>query len=187
MIATFAATLLVPLQDVVLIGMALSILLHVFREAKLVAITQIVPVRGGLPEDLPAPRDLSANQLTMLQVYGSLFFAGAKYLEEMLPKADQTTHAVVAIGLRGQTEEGSTFMSVLQRYAEALKSRDSKLMLVGVDAALSDQLAKTGVLALIGEENVFAATPQFGGAMNKAAAGAHSWLGEIPGGPSQRL
>jgi sulfate permease, SulP family len=109
--------------------------------------------------------------------------AAAKYLEEMLPKADQTTHAVVAIGLRGQTEAGSTFMSVLQRYAEALKSRDSKLMLVGVDAALSDQLAKTGVLALIGEENVFAATPQFGGAMNKAAAGAYSWLGEPRGVP----
>ena len=184
MIATFAATLLVPLQDAVLIGMAFSILLHVFREAKQVAITQIVPVRGGLPEERPAPRDLPANELTMLQVYGSLFFAGAKFLEEMLPKVDRTAHAVVAIGLRGQTEAGSTFMSVLQRYAEALKSRDSKLMLVGVDPALSDQLAKTGVLALIGEENVFAATPQFGGAMNKAAAQAYAWLGEPPGGPS---
>jgi len=60
----------------------------------------------------------------------------------------------------------------LRVYAEALQSRDSKLMLVGVDPALRDQLAKTGVLKLIGEENVFAATSQFGGAMNKAAADA---------------
>jgi SulP family sulfate permease len=184
MIATFAATLLVPLQDAVLIGMAFSILLHVFREAKQVAITQIVPVPGGLPEERPAPRDLPANELTMIQVYGNLFFAGAKYLEEMLPKVDRSTHAVVAIGLRGQTEAGSTFMSVLRVYAEALQSRDSKLMLVGVDPALRDQLAKTGVLKLIGEENVFAATSQFGGAMNKAAADAYAWLGQPPGGPS---
>ena len=182
MIATFAATLIVPLQDAVLIGMALSILLHVFHEANRVAITQIVPVSGGLPEERPAPEVLPSNELTILQVNGSLFFAGAKYLEEKLPQPEQTSGAVVAIGLRGQTEAGSTFMSVLQRYARALHARDSKLMLVGVEPALVEQLARTGVLALIGEDNVFAATPQLGGAMNKAIANAHAWLGRQPGG-----
>ena len=92
------------------------------------------------------------------------------------------SHAVVAISLRGQGEIGSTFMTVLQRYAEALQARDSKLMLVGVDAAVRDQLAKTGVLKLIGAENVFLATPQIGGAMNRAVAAAHAWLGQQPDG-----
>ena len=45
-------------------------------------------------------------------------------------------------------------------------------MLVGVEPALGDQLARTGVLELIGEDNVFAATPQLGGAMNEAIADA---------------
>jgi sulfatase maturation enzyme AslB (radical SAM superfamily) len=58
----------------------------------------------------------------------------------------------------------------LQRYAEALQARDSKLMLVGVDQRVLDQLAKTGLLQRIGEENVFLATPQVGEAMNQAAA-----------------
>ena len=80
----------------------------------------------------------------------------------MLPDVSKTSHAVVGIGLRGQGEIGSTFMTVLQRYAEALQSRNSKLMLIGVDAAVRDQLAKTGVLTLIGAENVFIATPQLG-------------------------
>jgi hypothetical protein len=57
-------------------------------------------------------------------------------------------------------------------------------MLVGVDSSVFDQLARTGVLELIGEENVFLATPQFGGAMNKAAAAAYAWLGDPPGGPA---
>jgi len=183
MIATVAATLIVPLQDAVLIGMALSILLHVFHEANQVAITQIVPVRGGLPEERPAPEVLPSNELTILQVNGSLFFAGAKYLEQKLPKPDQVSGAVVAIGLRGQTLAGSTFMSVLRRYATALHARDSRLMLFGVEPALGDQLARTGVLALIGEDSVFAATPQLGGAMNEAIAEAHAWLGRQPGDP----
>jgi SulP family sulfate permease len=116
----------------------------------------------------------------MLQIYGSLFFAAAKNLEEMLPSVDNTTHAAVALGLRGKAEIGSTFVTVLQRYAEALRARDSRLMLVGVDQRVVDQLARTGLLQLIGEENVFLATPQLGEAMNQAAAAAYAWLGQAP-------
>jgi hypothetical protein len=49
-------------------------------------------------------------------------------------------------------------------------------MLVGVDPAVRDQLAKTGVLRLIGDENVFVATPQLGEALNRAVAAATAWL-----------
>jgi sulfate permease, SulP family len=179
---TFVATLIVPLQYAVLVGVALSILLYVLRQSNTIVITQIVPVRGGLPEEQPAPKELPSNKLTLLQIYGSLFFAAAKSLEEMLPAVDQTTHAVVALGLRGRPEIGSTFITVLQRYAEALRARDSKLMLVGVDPSVRSQLVKTGVLKALGEENIFLVTPQLGGAMNQAAAAAYAWLGEQPDG-----
>jgi SulP family sulfate permease len=96
----------------------------------------------------------------------------------MLPKVGDATHAVAAINLRGKSVIGSTFVTVLQRYAEALQARDCKLMLVGVDSAVRDQLAKTGVLKLIGEENVFLATPQLGDALNQAVAAATHWLGQ---------
>ena len=184
MIMTFVATLMVPLQYAVLVGIVLSILLHVFRQSNKVTVTQIVLVPGGLPEERPAPKELPSNQLTLLWVQGSLFFAAAKAVEELLPAVDQTDHAVVAIGLRGKSEIGSTFITVLQRYAQALQSRNSKLLLVGVDPSVRSQLAKTGVLALIGEENVFLATPQLGEAMNRAVAAAHAWLGQQPDGPA---
>jgi SulP family sulfate permease len=178
MIMTFAATLLVPLQYAVLLGVALSILLFVFRQSNKVVITEIVPMPGGMPEERPAPQQLPSNQLTLLMVYGSLFFAAAKNFEDLLPAVDETTHAVVAIGLRGKAEIGSTFVSVLQRYAESLRAHDSKLMLVGVDPAVRNQLAKTGLLSLIGEENIFMATPRLGEAMNQAVAAAYAWLGQ---------
>jgi SulP family sulfate permease len=184
MIMTFVATLMVPLQYAVLVGIVLSILLHVFRQSNKVTVTQIVLVPGGLPEERPAPKELPSNQLTLLWVQGSLFFAAAKAVEELLPAVDQTDHAVVAIGLRGKSEIGSTFITVLQRYAQALQSRNSKLLLFGVDPSVRSQLAKTGVLALIGEENVFLATPQLGEAMNRAVAAAHAWLGQQPDGPT---
>ena len=184
MIITFIATLFVPLQFAVLLGMVLSIVLHVFRQSNKVVVTQWVLQPQGFPLEVPAPRQLPSNQLTLLHVYGSLFFAAAKSVEEVLPDVSKTSHAVVGISLRGQGEIGSTFMTVLQRYAEALHAHDSKLMLIGVDTAARDQLAKTGVLKLIGAENVFVATPQLGGAMNRATAAAYAWLGQSPAEPA---
>lgn len=180
MITTFVATLIVPLQYAVLFGMALSVVVYVFRQSNKVVITEWVLQPEGFPLEQPAPRQLPSHRLTLLHVYGSLFFAAAKNFEEMLPEVDDATHAVLALGLRGKGEIGSTFITVLQRYAETLQAHDSKLMLVGVDAAMRDQLAKTGVLQIIGEENIFLATPQLGAALNQAVAAANAWLGHPP-------
>ena len=180
MLITFVATLFVPLQYAVLLGMAFSVVLHVFHQSNKVVVTQWVLQPVGFPLEQPAPKQLPSHQLTLLHVYGSLFFAAAKNMEAMLPAVGDATHAVVAISLRGKGEIGSTFMSVLQRYAKALHDRDSKLMLVGVDEAMRDQLARTGLLKLIGAENVFLATPQLGAAMNQAVTAATAWLGQPP-------
>ena len=182
MSVTFVATLVVPLQFAILLGMAISIVLHVFRESNKVVVTQWLLQPEGFPLEQPAPKRLPSHQLTLLHVYGSLFFAAAKSMEEMLPDVGDATHAVVAINLRGKSQIGSTFVTVLQHYSQALRNQDSKLMLVGVDPAVRDQLAKTGVLKLIGEENVFLATPQLGTALNQAVAAANAWLGPSTNG-----
>jgi SulP family sulfate permease len=180
MVVTFVGTLIVPLQFAVLFGMALSIVLQVFRQSNKIVVKQWVLQPEGFPLEQPAPRRLPSHQLTILHVYGSLFFAAAKSMEEMLPDASNASHAVVAINLRGKSEIGSTFVTVLQHYARRLQAHGSKLMLVGVDPAVRDQLAKTGVLKDIGDENVFVATPQLGVALNQAVAAATAWLRELP-------
>jgi SulP family sulfate permease len=180
MLVTFVATLLLPLQFAVLFGTGLSIVLHVFRQSNKVVVTQWVLQPEGFPIEQAAPPRLASNQLTVLHIYGSLFFAAAKSIEEMLPTVGDATHAVVALTLRGKIEIGSTFVTVLQRYAVTLRDHDCRLMLVGLDPAVYEQLAKTGVLRLIGEENIFLAKPQIGAALNQAVAAATTWLGQKP-------
>lgn len=184
MLVTFLATLSIPLQYAVMIGVALSILLNTFHQSNKVFVTEWVLQPQGFPLEQAAPKSLPSHRLTLLHVYGSLFFAAAKNMEEMLPAVGNATGAVVAINLRGKVEIGSTFVTVLQRYAWALKGRHSKLMLVGVDPMVREQLAKTGVLAMIGDENVFVATPQLGEALNQAVAAANAWLAR-PGGSTK--
>ncbi|HYN57960.1 MAG TPA: SulP family inorganic anion transporter, partial [Rubrivivax sp.] len=81
MALTFLATLFIPLQYAVLIGVALSVVLHVARQSNKVSVTWLVPVADGFPVERPAPRELPSRQFTMLQIYGSLFFAAATSLE----------------------------------------------------------------------------------------------------------
>jgi SulP family sulfate permease len=182
MLITFIFTLFIPLHYAVLIGIAFSIVLHVIGQSNKIFVTEWVLFPGGLPEERPAPQYIPSNQLTLLQVYGSLFFAAAKNFEDLLPAVDKAERSVVAIGLRGKTELSSTFINVLERYALSLKEQNSKLMLVGIDQAVYDQLQRTGVLNTIGEDNIFFATRQLGEAINQAAAAAYAWLGQNPAG-----
>lgn len=173
---TFLATLFIPLQYAVLVGVALSIVLYVAQQANQVVVTEWVLKPEGFPVEQPAPSVLPSRRLTVLQVYGSLFFAAAKNLEEMLPAVENTTHAAVILTLRGRTEIGSTFVTVLRRYNQTLHTHDGNLFLAGVDEAVYNQLAKTGLLKEIGEANVFPATPQLGEALNTAIDAANAWL-----------
>jgi sulfate permease, SulP family len=187
MALTFTGTLFIPLQYAVLTGVAFSILLYVFQASNQVKVIQILPVADGLPEEHPAPAQLASNQVTILLVYGSIFFAAAQTIEKALPGVDDTHHAVVILGLRGHTEIASTFINTLSRYAASLQEKESILMLAGIDKEVFELLRRTGVLAQIGEENVFLAQKQLGGSVNQALKAARSWLGHEPNQPSIQL
>ena len=187
MALTFVGTLFIPLQYAVLAGVAFAILLYVFQASNQVKVIQIVPVADGLPEETPAPAQLPSDQVTVLLVYGSIFFAAAQTIENALPVVDDTHHAVVILGLRGHTEIASTFINTLSRYSASLQEKESKLMLAGIDKDVYELLRRTGVLAQIGEENVFLAEKQLGGSVNQALKAARSWLGQEPHLPTIQL
>ena len=115
-----------------------------------------------LPIEHPAPEELQSEQVNILVPYGSQFFAAAPVFEEGLPKADNTRYAAVILVLRGRKELGSTFLEVLERYINNLKTKDSKLMLAGISMEVRRQLVDTGLLQEIGRENVYMASELIG-------------------------
>ena len=179
MLITFAGTLMMPLQYAVLLGVATAILLYLFQGANRVRLVELVPVKGGFPMEQPVPRQLASRRVTALFPYGSLFYAAAKTLEENLPAADEARQAVVIFLLRGYDEFGSTMIGVLDRYARTIQGNGGKLMLAGVSEDVIAQLERTGLLRLIGRENVFVEQPQWGAAANQALEAAQAWLDAI--------
>ena len=81
--------------------------------------------------------------------------------------------------LRGYEDIGSTVIEVLRRTPKPCRPI-GKLILAGVSPALRDQLQRTGMLTLIGEENIFLATETIGEAGNAALQAATDWLAESP-------
>ena len=176
MLLTFLATLLFPTEAAVVLGVLASFALELYRSADRVRLVELVPDESGGYREAPAPETLVAGRATILHPSGTLFFAGARRIEEDLPRPPREGRAVVLLTLRDRTELGSTFVGVLGRYAEALRAAGGRLMLVGVKALVRAQLARTGILAVVGEENVFAAEPVVGAPLQAARAAAQSWL-----------
>jgi len=134
---------------------ALSFAVFAFKESENTTIVALETDAEGYPVESPVPAVLPDNKVTFLKIYGSLFFAGAKNLEEDLPDVDKTHNAVVILNLRGYNELGATFITVLERFAKDLQKNDNTLMLVNVDPQVYGQLVKTNRLRILGEENVF--------------------------------
>jgi SulP family sulfate permease len=180
MLITFGSTLVMPLQYAVLLGVAISILLFVFQQSNTLRIVEWDIQETGWPVERPVPEQIESGRVTVLFIYGNLFYAAADIFEKKLPSADGTSRAVVILLLRGYEDIGSTVMAVLRRYTQALQANGGKLILAGVSPGLRDQLQRTGLLRMIGRENIFLATGTIGEAGNAALRAATDWLAEHP-------
>lgn len=118
-----------------------------------------------------------SNEVVVLQPYGSLFFASAPVFESQLPAvAEPARNSVVIIRLRGRSDLGTSFMEVLRRYAEALAAAGSKLVLVSASDRIQEQLRVTGVIDLIGTENIYAGDERVGATLKRAYRDATAWI-----------
>jgi sulfate permease, SulP family len=85
--ATLGATLFLPVTAAVGIGVGLSLLLQVNQEAVDLTVVRLERGENGSLVESPAPATLPSREVTVLDVYGRLLFAGARTLQTRLPDA----------------------------------------------------------------------------------------------------
>ena len=189
LLTSFVLTMVIPLQYAVLVAVGLSVILYVVRQSNQVTVKRwLLDPDGNLIETDP-PAQLPANEVVVLQPYGSLFFAAAPVLEAQLPATDGAgRNSVVILRLRGRTDLGTTFMDVLLRYAQALVATDSKLVIVSASERIQEQLRVTGVTDLITPENIYSGDERVAATLKRAYADAMTWIerNQLAGGTDQR-
>jgi SulP family sulfate permease len=176
LVTTFLCTLLLPIAAAVGIGVAISLLLQVDREARDLAIVELEPTPEGDFVERPAPAQLRSDHVTLLGVYGSLYYAGARTLQADLPDPAGAHRPVVVLRLRGRIALGATAFLVLADYARRLGQAEGRLYLSGVDPDLLEQLRRNRRVPVQGPVKVFVAEPTLRVSTAHALADAEAWL-----------
>ena len=179
-LVTFAGVLVLAIQLAVLIGVALSIALYVIADASDISVVQLVRREDDRIEEHEPARALESDSVTVLDIYGHLFFAGARTLESRLPRVGQARNPAVVIRLRGRTDVGATLVDVLATYAETIREAGGRLYLTGLGDGVRNELARSGKLRLDGPVQAYEATSIIGDSTRRAAADASAWLVEAP-------
>lgn len=175
-LTTFLATIFLPIQVAVAMGVALSIALHFITTSADISIVALERRSDGRIEERRPGDRLMSGEVTVLDVYGSLSFAAAAKLQGLLPDPAGTEHPVVVLRLRGTQEVGATLIDVLSSYAGKLEKAGGRLYLSGISARVHEAIVRTGKLELSGPVRTFEATPIVGESTEQAVEDARSWL-----------
>ncbi|GAA1059911.1 SulP family inorganic anion transporter [Agromyces bracchium] len=176
MVVTFVLTLLIPLQYAVLVGVGLGVILFVAQQSNRLRVRRVVVADDGRMRETDPPDRVGGGEVVVLQPYGSLFFASAPTFERQLPAVTQESRAaVVIVRLRGTDQIGLAHLEVLRRYARRLDDVGSSLKLVVSERRVFDQVVASGILADLGEENLYRGGEWVGEALRRAVADGEEW------------
>jgi SulP family sulfate permease len=186
MLLTFLATTQLPLQQAVVLGAVLSLLLYcaqAARQARIVALRRPPgrPADTGHWEAVEPPAALAPGSVTVLDYAGSSFFAELPRVENRLPAVDGARGAVLVLVVRSLPDvPSSAMLKVLDRYATGLADQGGRLILCGVRPALRRLLERSGIAARLGPGGIVPATPELLGPLETALAEAERWLARHP-------
>ena len=161
MITTFIATLLLPVAAAVGIGVALSLILQLNREALDLRVVELLPTPDGQRRERKSPSVLMSRTVTMLDVYGSLLYAGSRTLQVRLPDPAHAQPVGVS-GCAAATSLGRRSSRSSTTTALRLADIGSRLYLSGVDPAMIERYRNSYAHDTRGDIQVFEATEVVG-------------------------
>ena len=173
--STFVATLALPVAAAVGLGVVLSLLLQLNQAALDLRVVELVPDGDGQLEERAAPARLASYRATLVDIYGSLHYAGARTLEGHLPDPAGTVSPALVLRMRGRTTLGATSLTVLANYARQLDAVRGRLYLAGLDAGLIEQARRTGAIAENAPVLLYGAEAIVGGSSLEAFRDAQAW------------
>ena len=176
MVLTLALTLTVPIQYAVFTGVVIATMQYLYSASLDVRVRELIPLPEGGFEERRPPERVPDESVILLDIYGSVFYAATTVLEGLLPDPHGSRRGVVVLRLRGRGHVGSSAIDLITRYATALQEGGGALILEGVDHDMREQLDRTGVTELLGEEAVFKAHRVVFKSATEALAYGQNWL-----------
>lgn len=184
---TFATSLITSVPIAVGVGVLCTMIIFIVSSASDASVRMLERDEEGRVIETDPPLLLESEKVTTLNILGSMFFAGARTLQEKLPNPEFARRPVVVLRLRGHGSVGATFIQVLDTYASQLAHVGGALYLSGVNAHIASQLERSGKFLPADEVHVVAQSPEIGISTETAVTEARLWLAGVETGPASSM
>jgi high affinity sulfate transporter 1 len=157
-VITFAGVILIDVLQGMLLGLALSLLLMVYRSSRphLSSLGRVPGVPGYYTDVTRHPEDVLVPGLLILRLDAPLYYANALTVRDQIKQmiADTSPRAIVLdVSVQGDLDVTSADM--LQSLVKGLHGQGTAVYVAEVHASVLDFGRKTGLLDLIGTEYIF--------------------------------
>ncbi len=154
MAATFAATLIFPLEFAVLGGVIFSLAMYVYRSS----LPRVVPV---VPDEtfrhlVERPDAPQCPQLAVLSIQGSLFFGATQHVEAEI-RASLAAHPLqrtLLLRMHGVNRCDFTGIEMLENLARTQRERGGDVFLVRARPPVLEMMADSGFLDILGRDHL---------------------------------
>lgn len=160
MVLTFLATMFLPLQQAILIGIVLSLVLFGIRATSASRLVTLSETGDGHFRVGPAPTEIPEDGVLVLHYRGAGLFSEVPQMDEQFPDPADAVAPYVVFSVRGLPDvSSSTLLKRLRNRAVQLREVGGCFILAEASPRFIRALNDTGVAAEIGEENIFPETP----------------------------
>jgi len=154
MIATLFATLLLPLQFAVLIGIFISFARYIMK-------TSVPRVQVVLPDENykhfidQQPGQASCPQLGLIKIQGDLYFGAVNHVEEALKQhlTDFPEHRFLLLQVQGVNQCDLSGVEMLENVRQACQERGGDLFFVKAQPTILDTFRSTGFYGQLGPDH----------------------------------
>lgn len=154
-IVTLTAGLLLALDVAIYLGTALSILLFLNKVARPEMVEYAFNEEGHLAA-LQAKQQRAVKEVSIVHVEGELFFGASELFRDQIRRVCEDPNLkVVVLKMRNAHHVDATSVMALEELIRYMRERDSNLLMSEVREDLMRVFRNSGIIELIGEENLF--------------------------------
>ncbi|MFZ9856765.1 MAG: SulP family inorganic anion transporter [Roseiflexaceae bacterium] len=149
-VVTTMATAALDLTEAILIGLAVSAIIHLRLEAE-AATVSVVPVD---PSRIPSAQFTDACPgVRVAYISGALFFGNAAAMRTALHQ-ERDCHTLI-LSMRGVPMIDVMGGEVLRQLIHEFQSRNGQVLLAGLQPAVRSMLERLHIVSLVGDSNIF--------------------------------
>ncbi|MFN0125614.1 MAG: SulP family inorganic anion transporter [Verrucomicrobiales bacterium] len=155
LLVTVLATLLMPLQVAIFVGVGLSIMLYLHKAARPELVEYAFTPQGQLAAaETSSPRQHPA--ISIVHVEGELFFGAAELFRTQIQRlASDTNLRVIILRMRNARHLDATSVMALEELVLFMHSKFRHLLISGASKDVYRVLKNSGLIDVLGRDNVF--------------------------------